>query len=315
MNITELAKIIHTEDAAKQYWRRLREDKGIVCKRCKGKEHHWLSIKSNWSCNKCDFRTTLKSGTVMENSKLPYRYWIHAIYLMLNTKKGASALAIQRQLNAKRYEPIWFMCQKIRLSMGNRDQNNVLKGKVEMDEAFVTVMENIEDRPPKNTAEGPTQYTRGRGSERKEVVAVMASFGTKTLKNGKSKTFLKYLKMQVLLDCEAQTIKETVEENIDPQSKLFTDGHPSYKKLAGAIEQHISKVTPKHMASKTLPVVHLAISNLKRQLLGVHHCVSRGYLQSYLSEFCYKVNRNWLGLSLFDRYMSTCGMAPWYSCG
>ncbi|MFT6747482.1 MAG: hypothetical protein ACJAZ2_001835, partial [Glaciecola sp.] len=31
--------------------------------------------REQWECKKCHYRTSLKSGTVMENSKLPYHYW------------------------------------------------------------------------------------------------------------------------------------------------------------------------------------------------------------------------------------------------
>ena len=44
------------------------------------------------------------------------------------TKKGFSALEVQRMIGHKRYEPIWLMMQKIRVSMGNRDNQYPLDG-------------------------------------------------------------------------------------------------------------------------------------------------------------------------------------------
>jgi len=38
--------------------------------------------------------------------------------LMSMTKKGMSAMELQKQLSHKRYEPIWAMMHKIRLAMG-----------------------------------------------------------------------------------------------------------------------------------------------------------------------------------------------------
>ena len=43
------------------------------------------------------------------------------------------------------------------------------------------------------------------------------------------------------------------------------------------------------------------ISNAKRILLGVHYLIGKGYLQQYLNEFCYNVNRRYFGEEIFDR--------------
>ncbi len=52
------------------------------------------------------------------------------------TKKGFSALEMQRLIGHKRYEPIWLLMQKIRMSMGSRDDRYSLDGYIEMDEGF-----------------------------------------------------------------------------------------------------------------------------------------------------------------------------------
>lgn len=52
------------------------------------------------------------------------------------TKKGFSALEIQRLIKNKHYEPIWLMRQKIRISIGQRDEKYQLDGYIEMDEGF-----------------------------------------------------------------------------------------------------------------------------------------------------------------------------------
>jgi hypothetical protein len=43
----------------------------------------------------------LKTGTVIENSKLTYQYWFIAMHLMTSTKKTISALEMQKQLGHK----------------------------------------------------------------------------------------------------------------------------------------------------------------------------------------------------------------------
>src|SRR5678810_918257 len=64
------------------------------------------------------------------------------------TKKGFSALEMQRLIGYKRYEPIWLMMHKIRISMGHRDDKYTLDGYIEMDEGFFEGHRKKEDDLP-----------------------------------------------------------------------------------------------------------------------------------------------------------------------
>ena len=67
------------------------------------------------------------------------------------------------------------------------------------------------------------------------------------------------------------------------------------------METHITEVSDKNTTKTTLQWVHIAISNAKRTLLGIFHKIKGKYLQNYLNEFCYKLNRRYFGETLFDR--------------
>ena len=56
---------------------------------------------------------------------------------MTITKKGVSVNEVLRQLGHNSYEPIWFMMRKAILAMGKAEWNSVLKGIVEIDEAYI----------------------------------------------------------------------------------------------------------------------------------------------------------------------------------
>jgi hypothetical protein len=86
----------------------------------------------------CKTRTSLRSGTVMHASNIPFRYWFIAMHLLTSTKKSFSTLEIQRQIGHKFYGPIWFMVNKIRKVMGERDSQCQLDDVVELDEGFFT---------------------------------------------------------------------------------------------------------------------------------------------------------------------------------
>ena len=170
MNLIEFSERYPDEISCQKAFKDLRDKEGIICKKCGGTSHYWKSDKMSFECKKCKFRTSLRSGTVMEHSRLPFRYWLLAIHLMTSTKKSISALEMQRQLGHKFYEPIWEMMHKIRLMMGKRDTNYVLDDTIELDEGFFTQVKESQEDADKNE-----QKKRGRGSQNKAKVLVMTS--------------------------------------------------------------------------------------------------------------------------------------------
>ncbi|RNC63209.1 IS1595 family transposase, partial [Proteiniphilum sp. X52] len=99
-----------------------------------------------YECKRCRARQTLRSGTVMQHSNLPYRYWFVAMHLLTATKGSFSAAELQRQLGHKRYQPIWEMVNKLRDVMGKRDDEYTLEGAIELDDAFFSTEISLEER-------------------------------------------------------------------------------------------------------------------------------------------------------------------------
>ena len=127
MNILPFIEEFPDEQSCKSDFENNREKEGVFCKKCGCSDHYWLQNKWQWECKGCKFRTTLRSGTLMESSKLPFRKWYLAMAFMSFSKKGMSAKELQRQLGHSRYESIWSMMHKIRSSMGKRDALSTLR--------------------------------------------------------------------------------------------------------------------------------------------------------------------------------------------
>ena len=98
-----------------------------------------------------------------------------------------------------------------------------------------------------------------------------------------------------------ESVNEAITENLDEQSIVFSDKSASYVDIADLVETHIMEKSTKETTKETLKWVHIAISNAKRNFLGVYHKIKGKYLQLYLDEFCYKLNRRYFGEKLFDR--------------
>ena len=152
-----------TESACKAHFKDQREKEGVICKKCGSSSHYWLKSKDQWQCKTCDFRTTLKSGSIMEGFKVDFHTWYKAMAFMTFSKKTNSASELQRQLNHPKYDTIWRLMHKIRSAMGKRDALYQIGGAVEFDEGYFE----------KVTSE-KIKLKRGRGSQRQMNVAVMA---------------------------------------------------------------------------------------------------------------------------------------------
>lgn len=123
MDISEFFLKYAEEESCKTFFKDQREAGYSICKQCGSVNVFWQEKESRWRCRDCKHPMGLKNGTVMENSNLSYLVWLWDLFLMSLTKKGFSALEIQRIIGLKRYEPIWIMMQKIRCSTGNRDNS------------------------------------------------------------------------------------------------------------------------------------------------------------------------------------------------
>jgi len=137
MDLVNFFERFPNEESCRQDFKNKREQAGVVCKKCFGKEHYWKQDKQVFQCKKCSFRTGLRSGTVMESSKLPFQYWYISIHLLTVKNEDISVLELQRQLGHKRYEPIWYLLHKIKLVMGKSNQQQQSNDSLELDEAFL----------------------------------------------------------------------------------------------------------------------------------------------------------------------------------
>jgi predicted RNA-binding Zn-ribbon protein involved in translation (DUF1610 family) len=297
MNLIKFSALYPDEQSCKAKIKALRDKTGVICAKCGCNRHYWKQDKEMYECRVCGFRTSLKSGTVMHKSKLPFRYWLLTIHLVTATKKGFSTKEIQRQLAHKRYQPIWCMVHKIRSCMGLRDDEYTLCGTLELDEGFfsVEVPEDKKDEPKK----------RGRGSQSKAKVLVMVESepDADSADKGKGRK-VGYLKMKVISDLKSETITDQAQKHISSKARLDTDDSTSYVDLKDVVSEHRPvKVVDKKQVGKVFPWVHIAIANAKRWLLANHHCIKEDYLQFYLNEFCYKFNRRCFGQATFDRIL------------
>lgn len=292
MKFKQFIKEFSTEEKCKKYFRDVRMKEGVICKKCGCKKHYWLQGKWQFQCSKCRFRTTLKSGTVMHNSSLSFQKWFMIMFMMTSTKKGYSACEVARQVEHKRYNTIWSIMHRLRKAMGIRDEKYLLTDMVEFDEGFFTIETSKKDK---------SMLKRGKGSQRQQNVAVMSeSIYLEDIETGKVTKHCRYFKMKVLENQNSESIDEEVQKSLDNETIVFSDKSTTYFNIHEYVEAHHVEISNNEVTRTTLKWVHIAISNAKRNFLGIYHKIRRGYLQNYLNEFVYKLNRRYFK-SIFER--------------
>src|SRR5271170_6821227 len=134
----EAIKYFAKGDRAFEYMKCVRWPDGrVACPRCGSDKVSFISTCKLWTCSGCKTKKqfTIRVGTILEDSAIPFEKWICAFWLIANAKNGISSYEIGRSIGVTQRTG-WFMLQRIRLAMQN---GTIVKlgGEVEVDETFI----------------------------------------------------------------------------------------------------------------------------------------------------------------------------------
>ena len=171
--------------------------------------------------------------------------------------------------------------------MGQRNQDYVLSGIVELDDTYFGA--------PKSNGK------RGRGTEKTSALAAVS------LSEQGHPRFFKILVSKLGLAAASAVARRTV----CPGSEIHSDALRSFRAAMREGYTHHYQVFDKD--SRALRWVHTLISNLKAFLQGTYHGLGKKHLQSYFDEFCFRFNRRFWPHQLFSRLV--CAVAASYILG
>ena len=256
---------------------------GFVCPACGGvKSWELVSEKFTWECAACSHQTSVTTGAVMHQSKVPLTTWFMAAHIVASHCNGISAVQLQGQLGLGSYKTAWLLLHKLRRAMvaPGRDP---LTGNVEVDETTI----------PCRTKDEPVAGGFGRSPIGKMVIV-----GAVELLEGNR---LGRIRLSRAGDYQGDTLKGFVRANAVRGAQIWTDGNSSYGGLDGY--GHIPRVIGSMAAHVLMPWVHRIFSNLKRWALGVYHGLRKKHVQRYLDEFVFRWNRRHSYSTAFDRLL------------
>src|SRR5579885_3157733 len=104
--LNQLKERFSTEDACRAYLAEMRWPDGVVCPRCANAKVYKIKKPWTWVCKACQkngYRFSVLAGTIFENTNIPLKMWFEVIYLMIQSKKGISALQIHRMIGTGSY--------------------------------------------------------------------------------------------------------------------------------------------------------------------------------------------------------------------
>ena len=141
LTVQQLNDMFPTDNDCKRYLVQRRWPEGVHCPRCGNVDVYPVTNRPfHWQCTKCakagGYRFSVLVGTIFENTNKPLRDWFRVIHMMLTSKKGVSALQVQRVMGFGSYETALSMCNRIRAGLSEHKPDK-LAGIVEVDETYI----------------------------------------------------------------------------------------------------------------------------------------------------------------------------------
>ncbi|MYB77485.1 MAG: IS1595 family transposase [Chloroflexi bacterium] len=269
ITLMQLADMFPDEESARTWFEDRIWPDGRVCPRCgSDKTVESKHPKMPYWCSEGRHYFSVKTGTVMEASKLPLRKWVYAIYLHLTSLKGVSSHKLSRDIGIGQ-ESAWFMLQRIREAFDNNDGEQ-FGGPVEVDESYFGGRE-ANKHQSKRLKQGGGTYGK---------VAVVAAKDRPT----------KRVKARVIKSADKATLHGFVEDTVARGAQLFTDEWPAYRGI------RMRHTAVKHSDGQYVQGdahtqgIESFWSMFKRGYVGTYHQMSPKHLHRYVREFAGRHN-------------------------
>lgn len=277
MSLIDLFEMFPDDEAAEEWFVNSRWPDGIRCAHC---ESDNITTESKhptmpFHCRECRKFFSAKTGTVMHSSKLGYRKWAIAIYILTTNIKGTSSMKLHRDINVSQ-KTAWHMAHRIRETW-RKGVGTTFSGPVEVDETYIGGKEKNKHASKKLRA--------GRGTVGKTPVV-----GIKDRETNQVQT-------AVTERTDKPTLQGFVLDHTEPFTQVYTDEAKAYQGINRPHEavKHSVGEYVREQAHTNGMESHWAL--LKRGYEGVYHHMSVKHLGRYVDEFAGRHNHRPLDTS------------------
>ena len=214
ISLVKLMKVFPTDDAAREWFEARIWPHGPHCPHCgsanvqSGIKHRSMTHR----CRDCDGRPmfSLKTGNIMEGSKLGYRTWAIAIYLVTTSLKGVSSMKLHRDLKITR-KSAWHLAHRLRKAF--EGEGGLFAGPVEVDETYM-------GGKRKNMPKAKRKTLEGHGAVGKAAVAGAKDRATNRVN------------ADVVPATDGPTLQGFVRARAEAGAKVYTDDAAAYRGMA-----------------------------------------------------------------------------------
>ena len=263
ITLAQLMGMFPNEDKAREWFESRLWPEGRCCPRCGSLSTYKASHqKMPYWCTDCRSYFSVRTGTVMQQSKVPLRKWAIAIYLHLTSLKGVSSMKLHRDIGVTQ-STAWFMLQRIRKAWEAKEP--LFAGPIEVDETYIGGKETNKHESKKLKA--------GRGTVGKATV-----IGAKDRKTGK-------VRAKVIKGTDAKTLQGFVLASALVGATVYTDDAKGYRGMPfehQAVKHSISEYVRDQAHTNGIESFWAL---LKRGYHGTYHHMSAKHLQRYVDEF------------------------------
>ena len=271
ITLADAVKVFSDSEAAEKWFVKRRWPDGICCPHCGS-----MGVKTGLKNKSMPFRCgetqcrkwfSVRTGTVMEDSRLTLDKWGMALFLMSTNLKGVSSMKLHRDLGIAQ-KSAWHLAHRLRFAL--TQDGGLFAGPVEVDETFIGGKEANKHESKK--------LKSGRGAVGKSAVV-----GVKDRETGK-------VSASVVVNTRAKTLQDFVSDNAAKDAEIFTDDAAAYhdipfnhKVVKHSIKQYVDgKVHTNGIESFW--------AMFKRAHKGTYHKMSSKHLQRYVDEFVARHN-------------------------
>ena len=271
LTLVQIASMFPDSATAEEWFVDNRWRDGIICPKCDSDNIQQVRTRKPqpYRCRSCRKHFSVKTGTIMEGSKLSLQIWAIAIYLLTTGIKGQSSMKLHRDLGVTQ-KTAWFLAHRIRETWS--DNRAMFAGPVEVDETFI-------GGKRKNMRWEKRKHIKGRGYVDKAIVA-----GAKDRETNE-------VSAAVVTATDKHTLRSFVRDTAAPGATVYTDEHAAYQGMPEYAHESVNHSAGEYVREQAhTNGIESFWALLKRGYQGTYHHMSVKHLPRYVDEFAGRHN-------------------------